>query len=562
MSEATKEKAIKKNAIGHYILEETIGEGTFGKVRLATHKLTNEKVAIKILEKDRITDVGDVERVAREIHILKIIRHPNLIQLYEIIETNKQLCLITELAPGGEVYEHIITNKRLKEEEACRIFQQLISGIEYLHKLGVVHRDLKPENLLFDRTSNIKLVDFGLSNTYKANEKLKTACGSPCYAAPEMIGGKKYNGLEVDIWSAGVILFTLLCGYLPFEDPNTTALYKKITSGEYTIPNFVSSQAKILIQGILNIDPHKRFTIEDIRRREWFSLVPVRVSHGLIVGVHHIPVEPLILNQLESYGFSIDYTKKCIEANKHNSATTTYYLLLQKFIREGGKSAADIADPSFEPMTIGNKLYTLKKISKEHTSDRESSMKKQMFELEEYVPEVKKSETSYKEAMRKEYKVAGTGDSFDIENLNNTVIISQNKYFRPIKFSSKLKRSPNKYEADMKEILDVRLRRYFANSFSTNKRSPNKKINIIETNKTRTSSKGKNRLVRNRIQPIINTNQKRISFLGNTTINTNTSTTPSTKNWQAKFFAFTPKGLWNNTSINRTYRPKIGRKLM
>jgi 5'-AMP-activated protein kinase catalytic alpha subunit len=162
------------------------------------------------LEKEKIADVSDVERVAREIHILKIIRHHHLIQLYEIIETSKQLYLIMEYAEGGELFDYIVTRKRLKEKEACKFLQQILSGIEYIHKLRIVHRDLKPENLLLDKNKNIKIVDFGLSNTYKAGSTLKTACGSPCYAAPEMIAGKRYHGITVDIWSCGVILFAMV----------------------------------------------------------------------------------------------------------------------------------------------------------------------------------------------------------------------------------------------------------------------------------------------------------------------------------------------------------------
>ena len=137
-----------------------------------------------------------MERVTREIHILKIIRHPNIIQLYEIIETQTRLYMIMEHACNGELFEYITARNRLKEEEASRLYQQLISGIEYLNELGVAHRDLKPENLLLDDRKNIKIVDFGLSNTYLSGEKLNTACGSPCYAAPELIKGEEYGGLE------------------------------------------------------------------------------------------------------------------------------------------------------------------------------------------------------------------------------------------------------------------------------------------------------------------------------------------------------------------------------
>jgi len=160
-----------------------------------------------------------------------------------------------EYAPGGELFDYIVANTRLEEQEACKYMQQIISGVEYIHQLKIVHRDLKPENLLLDYNKNLKIVDFGLSNTYSDGELLKTACGSPCYAAPEMIAGEKYSGSKVDIWSCGVIMFALICGFLPFEDPDTAKLYKKILSGEFKIPSFVSSDAKDLMRMILNTDP-------------------------------------------------------------------------------------------------------------------------------------------------------------------------------------------------------------------------------------------------------------------------------------------------------------------
>ena len=175
-----------------------------------------------------------------------------------------------EYASGGELFDYIVANTKLKEEEACKFIQQIISGVEYIHELNIVHRDLKPENLLLDHNNNIKIVDFGLSNTYGYGELLKTACGSPCYAAPEMIAGKKYAGSKVDIWSCGVIMFALVCGFLPFEDPDTSKLYKKILSGEFKIPSFLSKDACHLIRKILNTEPAERFTIEDIKSHVWF----------------------------------------------------------------------------------------------------------------------------------------------------------------------------------------------------------------------------------------------------------------------------------------------------
>lgn len=176
------------------------------------------------------------------------------------------------------------------------------------------------------------MVDFGLSNTYKTGETLKTACGSPCYAAPEMIAGKRYHGSNVDIWSCGVILFALICGYLPFEDPNTANLYKKILNGEYIIPKFVSPESRDLIQNILNTDPEKRYKIADIRKHPWFNqIVHQKISGGIFIGLSQIPINTKILNLLVEYNFKKDYAIKCLNANKHNHVTTTYYLLLQRY---------------------------------------------------------------------------------------------------------------------------------------------------------------------------------------------------------------------------------------
>jgi 5'-AMP-activated protein kinase catalytic alpha subunit len=351
MTEVKREKKV-----ADYILERSIGEGTFGKVKLGKHTITGEKVAIKILEKDKICDVSDVERVAREIHILKLIRHPNIVQLYEIIETPKQLYLIMEYASGGELFDHIVARTRLSEPEACKFYQHIVSGIEYIHRLNVVHRDLKPENLLLDHNGQIKIVDFGLSNTYRPEELLKTACGSPCYAAPEMIAGKSYNGLLADLWSSGVILFAMVCGYLPFEDPNTSDLYKKILSGDYKCPKFLSAEARDFLACILNTDPQQRYNIANIRAHPWFNLAQQDRSPGILVGYEQIPVDHSILANMEELGFRASYVQKCIEASMHNSEATTYYLLLKKLLKDGGVSVGDIAARNFIPVSLANKM--------------------------------------------------------------------------------------------------------------------------------------------------------------------------------------------------------------
>jgi serine/threonine protein kinase len=256
-----------------------------------------------------------------------------------------------EYASGGELFEYIVKVKKIKEKEACRIFQQLIAGVEYINKLNVVHRDLKPENLLLDHKMNIKIVDFGLSNTFKLGELLKTACGSPCYASPEMIAGKRYEGLKADLWSCGVILFAGVCGYLPFEDSNTNTLYKKILAGEFHFPKFISPEVRDLLKGILTTSPEERFSIKEIREHCWFGLVKEEIQPGILIGYDHIVVDLDILAQLEKYGYNLDYCKKCLEANKHNNVTTAYYLLLKKYIQLGGVS---IADYGYKPDPASN----------------------------------------------------------------------------------------------------------------------------------------------------------------------------------------------------------------
>lgn len=273
----------------YYLIGKTIGEGTFGKVKKGVHRLTRVKVAIKILEKSRIVDVDDVERVSREIHILKHLKHPNIINLYEVIDTKRFVFLIMEYASGGELFDFIVKHNRVDEEAAAVFFHQIINGMEYCHNSNVIHRDLKPENLLLDAQSNVKIVDFGLGNIQNSSSGLlSTACGSPCYAPPEMIQGKPYRGSQSDIWSTGVILYALVCGYLPFEDPNTSALYKKICRGQYECPDFISPAVRDLISRILNTDPDRRLTVEEIRLHPWYCLAGVVVQREHWADIHQV----------------------------------------------------------------------------------------------------------------------------------------------------------------------------------------------------------------------------------------------------------------------------------
>lgn len=233
--------------------------------------MTKHKVAVKILNRQKIKSLDVVSKIRREIQNLKLFRHPHIIKLYQVISTPTDIFMIMEYVSGGELFEYIVKNGKLQEHEARRFFQQIISGVDYCHRHMIVHRDLKPENLLLDHNMHVKIADFGLSNMMMDGEFLRTSCGSPNYAAPEVISGKLYAGPEVDIWSCGVILYALLCGTLPFDDEHVPTLFKKIKSGIFPIPEYLNKSVVNLLCQMLQIDPMKRASIEDIKKHDWFQ---------------------------------------------------------------------------------------------------------------------------------------------------------------------------------------------------------------------------------------------------------------------------------------------------
>lgn len=257
------------NIHSQYQTKGTIGKGTFGKVKLGINKATNEKVAIKILEKSKITSQDDMDRINREINILSNFSNLNVIKIYDIFETKENFYIIMEYCEKGELFNYIVYKQRLSEDEASYFYYQLINGLEYIHSHNVVHRDLKPENLLLEKGNILKIIDFGLSNYYHG-QFLSTPCGSPCYASPEMVSGNKYNGFCIDIWSTGIILYAMICGYLPFEDPNNEILFKKILECKLQYPRHVSSLVKNLMKKILVTEPKNRITIEQIKKHAFY----------------------------------------------------------------------------------------------------------------------------------------------------------------------------------------------------------------------------------------------------------------------------------------------------
>ncbi|XP_055960246.1 CBL-interacting serine/threonine-protein kinase 8 isoform X3 [Mercurialis annua] len=265
--------------VGKYEVGRTIGEGTFAKVKFAQNTETGESVAMKVLDRSTIIKHKMVDQIKREISIMKLVRHPYVVRLHEVLASRTKIYIILEFITGGELFDKIVHHGRLSEAEARRYFQQLIDGVDYCHSKGVYHRDLKPENLLLDSQENLKISDFGLSASPEEGVSLlRTTCGTPNYVAPEVLSHKGYDGAVADVWSCGVILYVLMAGYLPFDELDLTTLYSKIERAEFSCPSWFPVGAKSLIHKILDPKPATRITIEQIRDDEWFqkSYVPAR----------------------------------------------------------------------------------------------------------------------------------------------------------------------------------------------------------------------------------------------------------------------------------------------
>ena len=319
----------------NYKCIKTIGEGTFGKVKLAKHIPTGEKVAIKILEKSLIHDSSELERIEKEIKYLKLFNHPNIIQIYEVIENSQKFCIIMEYAQGGELFNYIVEKEKLDEKEASFYFCQILHAVEAIHQKKICHRDIKPENLLFTSNKILKLIDFGLSNEYE--NLLSTPCGSPCYASPEIILGENYDGLSIDLWACGVILFAMLCGYLPFDDKDNDVLFRKILERniDYPTPGEIclSDCALDLINKILTIDPKKRISLNEVMNHPFLNYG--KEQYKKIIQPEFFNKQQLIIDYMVNvlhFSNENNIISEYLNSNKHNNCTTTYKLLKKKYL--------------------------------------------------------------------------------------------------------------------------------------------------------------------------------------------------------------------------------------
>ncbi|KAK2830135.1 hypothetical protein Q5P01_018066 [Channa striata] len=326
---------------GLYDLDKTLGRGHFAVVKLARHVFTGEKVAVKVIDKTKLDPVAR-GHLFQEVRCMKMVQHPNVVRLYEVIDTATKLYLILELGDGGDMYDCIMKHDGgLSEEVAKCYFAQIVHAISYCHRLHVVHRDLKPENVVFfEKQGIVKLTDFGFSNRFQPGKKLNTSCGSLAYSAPEILLGDEYDAPAVDIWSLGVILFMLVCGQPPFQEANDSETLTMIMDCKYTVPPHISHACRDLIGHMLQRDPKKRATLEEIEAHEWLQgvdpspatkLSTPLVSHrSLSEEEHGSIIQRMVLGGIADR----DSITEALESNQYNHITATYFLLAERMLRE------------------------------------------------------------------------------------------------------------------------------------------------------------------------------------------------------------------------------------
>ncbi|XP_059123847.1 serine/threonine-protein kinase SIK2 isoform X2 [Peromyscus eremicus] len=320
--------------VGFYDIEGTLGKGNFAVVKLGRHRITKTEVAIKIIDKSQL-DAVNLEKIYREVQIMKMLDHPHIIKLYQVMETKSMLYLVTEYAKNGEIFDYLANHGRLNESEARRKFWQILSAVDYCHDRKIVHRDLKAENLLLDNNMNIKIADFGFGNFFKTGELLATWCGSPPYAAPEVFEGQQYEGPQLDIWSMGVVLYVLVCGALPFDGPTLPILRQRVLEGRFRIPYFMSEECEHLIRRMLVLDPSKRLSIAQIKEHKWM-LIEVPVQRPILYPQEQ-ENEPSIgefneqvLRLMHSLGIDQQKTIESLQNKSYNHFAAIYFLLVER----------------------------------------------------------------------------------------------------------------------------------------------------------------------------------------------------------------------------------------
>ena len=511
--------------VGNYILTEQIGLGTFSKVTKGIHTLTGEKVAIKILDKSKIKDNVDIERISREIEILKSISHPNIAQLYESNSTVHNFYLVMEYLEGGDLCDYINKNICLNEHLACYFYRQLISAIEYLYEMGITHRDIKPENILLDSSqNNIKVIDFGLSNYCAEEELLQSACGSPCFASPEMLSGNPYNGITTDIWSSGIVLYSMLVGTLPFDDQELNSLYDQIKVGTFYIPSTLSLEAIDFLKKILYVEPDKRLNIKQIKEHPWFNLENNKLNKGIDLTIETFPYDENLIEYVINnyYEDDIEINKpnfiKMVQYHACNQYTATYYLT-QKLLKDNktmndslnnGDNKNEIND-SIKENKNKDKLSLNKKEMNDNNKNKNLKEEKDvnLDDLSSYKTQTKITSNNINKNESKEHKNHSNNSANNIYKGKNILNLINN---------NNVKKENQKINIIKKELI-------------SNKKSP---INDSKYNKKNSNL--------NRSKIYIEKNNKKIKhkitnlfdYIKNIKYSGRTSRNKKTKSWQKK----------------------------
>ena len=491
-SSSLNELQVNEMSFGDYIIKETIGKGTFSKVKLGINKITGEKVAIKILDKSKIVEKEDLDRIIREMSILTKMDHENVIKVFQIFEDPNNFLIIMEFCEGGELFNYIVKKGRLSEKEASFFFYQIISGVEYIFSKGIAHRDLKPENLLLNKNNIIKIIDFGLSNFFDGEHNLVTPCGSPCYASPEMVSGNDYNGFNIDIWATGIILFAMTCGYLPFEDPDNDKLFEQILKAHLDFPSHLSELCRDLIRKILVTDPKKRITINQIKEHSFY------------------------LMGKEAYNkiFNKNKSKNTLKFKKHNSDNYLNNIIIKNINNE-----QEINKDIKEVKTINNNYIEKNRI---HTTNNSKELlkqeKKRNFDYSDDINKVKNYITSnrvgqYKlngfklnngltNIIKKEKTSKGLITEANI-NINKTNEYNLGNNTTSIKYSNKSTQKPKLYlknKINMQKLTQIKK---FPIKFNLTELT-NNYINTKIFSKIKNSKKSKNKSMNNNNIALIN----------------------------------------------------------
>ena len=367
-------KVIKQ--IGDYSLGTELGSGAFGKVVLGKHILTNELVAIKILDKMILSHTpDDYQSVKQEINILKSVKHKHIVQLYEVLQTSRHIFIIMEYCEGKDLLDYILTKSKLSEEESLKYFQQLINALFYLHSQNIAHRDIKIDNMLLDRNRDLKLVDFGLSTKYPDDNLLDQPCGTVVYAAPEVLQGREYHGMLADVWSSGIVLYGMLSGYLPFGEQDDEINRQNIIMGKIRFPSFFSDCVKDLLMHMLDLDPMTRFTLQEVRSHPWFNLLDYKLIPGIIIGYNVIPVDEKILNLCVTYNYDKEKVRESVVNNKYNAESALYYLLIKKLMKKGFQSVSDFCSDDFIRFVLDDNNLIDSKFDEKNNQIQDSEIK-------------------------------------------------------------------------------------------------------------------------------------------------------------------------------------------